>query len=175
MYYYILSCVSENNENMTKFILTVFLSFLISLNTFAADTSIILPIFSLLKVDSTSYLTNKDLKDSVNTVFINFSPTCDHCQRTIKSILDNISKFTETQFVLTSFEDFSSIRKFYFDYGLNSYTTVFIGQEVDYSLTKQIKYSSFPCLVLFDKNKNYIKKIEQESNAKVLLKALKIK
>lgn len=160
---------------MTKFILTVFLSFLISLNTFAADTSIILPIFSLLKVDSTSYLTNKDLKDSVNTVFINFSPTCDHCQRTIKSILDNISKFTETQFVLTSFEDFSSIRKFYFDYGLNSYTTVFIGQEVDYSLTKQIKYSSFPCLVLFDKNKNYIKKIEQESNAKVLLKALKIK
>lgn len=144
-------------------------------NTFAGDNSILFPEFSLLKMDSTSYLTNKDLKDSVNTVFINFSPTCDHCERTIKSILANISKFTETQFVLSSFEDFSAIRKFYFDNGLSSFTTVFIGQETDYSLTKQIKYSSFPCLIIFDKYKKYLKKIDQESNAKEILKALKLK
>jgi thiol-disulfide isomerase/thioredoxin len=143
--------------------------------SFAGDNSIFFPTFSLLKMDSTSYLTEKDLKDSVNTVFINFSPTCDHCERTIKSILENISKFTETQFVLSSFEDFAAIRKFYFDNGLNSFTTVFIGQETDYSLTKQIKYSSFPCLILFDKNKKYLKKIDQESSAKELLKAFKIK
>lgn len=143
--------------------------------SFAGDNSIFFPTFSLLKMDSTSYLTEKDLKDSVSTVFINFSPTCDHCERTIKSILENISKFTETQFVLSSFEDFAAIRKFYFDNGLNSFTTVFIGQETDYSLTKQIKYSSFPCLILFDKNKKYLKKIDQESSAKELLKAFKIK
>lgn len=143
--------------------------------TFAEDKVITFPAFKLLKVDSSSYLTNADLKDSVNTVFINFSPTCDHCERTIKSILSNITKFTETQFVLSSFEDFASIRKFYFDNGLNSFTTVFIGQETDYSLTSQIKYTSFPCLVFFNKDKKYIKKIEQESNAKEILKALNIK
>ena len=126
-------------------------------------------------MDSASYLTNKDLKDSVNTVFINFSPTCDHCERTIKSILENISKFSETQFVLSSFEDFAAIRKFYFDNGLHAFTSVFIGQEIDYSLTKQIKYSSFPCLILFDKNRKYLKKIDEESNAKAILKALNIK
>lgn len=132
------------------------------------------PVFKLLKMDSSSYLTHKDLKDSVNTVFVNFSPSCDHCERTIESILLNIQKFSNTQFVLTSFETFSNIRKFYFDKGLNSFTNVFIGYEYDFTLTRQVKYSSFPCLVLFDKNKQYIKTINEESNAKALLKALKI-
>ena len=157
-----------------KKLFSIILILVVATTSFAED-KIPFPTISLLKIDSISYLTNKDLKDSVNTVFINFSPTRDHCERTIKSILENISKFTQTQFVLTSFEEFASIRKFYFDNGLNSFTTVFIGQEIDYELTKQIKYSSFPCLILFDKNKNYIKKIDEETNAKELLKALKIK
>lgn len=156
----------------------VFFSILFFAFTFSfaqKSKPIFFPVFSLLKMDSTTYLSNKDIKDSVNTVFINFSPTCEHCERTIKSILQNISKFSETQFVLTSFEDFSAIRKFYFDNGLNSFGTVFIGQETDYSLIKQLKYSSFPCLVFFDKNKHYIKTIDEESNAKAVLKVLKIK
>lgn len=133
------------------------------------------PVFSLLKMDSSSELSNRDLLDSFNTVFINFSPTCEHCQRTIKSILDNIRDFPDTQFVLSSFEDFSAIRKFYFDYLLNAYSHVLIGQEKAYSLTKQIHYSSFPCLVLFNKEKQYLSTIDQETNAKVLLKALRKK
>ncbi|MFN8295407.1 MAG: hypothetical protein U0T69_04390 [Chitinophagales bacterium] len=160
---------------MKKLTGLILIFILAHMHTFAGDNNILFPTFSLLKMDSTSYLTEKDLKDSVNTVFINFSPTCDHCERTIKSILENISKFTETQFVLSSFEDFAAIRKFYFDNGLNSFTTVFIGQETDYSLTKQIKYSSFPCLIFFDRNKKYLKKIDQESNAKEILKTLKLK
>lgn len=160
---------------MIKFIsLSIILLFVKNLSI-ADDNSVSFPVVNLLKMDSSSYISNKDLKDSVNTVFINFSPTCDHCQRTIKSILENITKFTETQFVLSSFEDFTSIRKFYFDNGLNSFTTVFIGKEIDYSLTKQINYTSFPCLIFFDKNKKYFKKIDEESNAKEILKALKIK
>lgn len=159
---------------MKKLFTIAFLLFCFTVS-FAEDKGIHFPTFSLLKVDSSSYLTNKDLKDSVNTVFINFSPTCEHCERTIKSILSNITKFTETQFVLSSFEDFASIRKFYFDNGLNAFTNVFIGQETDYSLTSQIKYTSFPCLIFFNKDKKYIKKIEQESNAKEILKALNIK
>lgn len=154
------------------------LLFLVATSTMSfaqKEKTISFPSFSLLKIDSASLLTNKDLNEKYNTVFINFSPTCEHCQRTIKSILDNIQKFPETQFVLSSFEDFSAIRKFYFDNMLNSFPTVFIGQEKDYSLTKQIKYSSFPCLVLFDKNNKWIKTIDAESNAKTLLKALKIK
>ncbi len=156
--------------------------FLLIIFTFTSITSIVsqnnsisFPVLSILKMDSTSFLTNKDLAENVNTVFINFSPSCDHCERTIKNILENIRKFRETQFVLTSFESFASIRKFYFDNGLNSFSTVFIGQEIDNSLTRQIKYSSFPCLVLFDMNKKHIKTIDKESNAKELLKALKIK
>jgi copper chaperone CopZ len=126
-------------------------------------------------MDSTSYLTNKDLSVEKSTVFINFSPTCDHCERTIKSILSNISNFTTTQFVLTSFEDFDAIRKFYFENGLSSFSNIFVVQDTDYSLTRQIKYSSFPCLVLYDQENNYIKTIDEETNAKTLIKALKIK
>ena len=132
------------------------------------------PDFSILKMDSTSFYTNKELKDSLNTVFINFSPNCDHCERTIKSILQNLQKITNTQFVLTSFENFSSILKFYTDNKIETYSNIYMGQEIDFNLTKQIKYSSFPCLVFFDMNKKYIKTIKEESNAKAVLKALKI-
>lgn len=160
---------------MKKLILFLFISIFFVNFSIAKDKNILFPIFSLLKMDSTSYLTNKDLSGEKSSVFINFSPTCDHCERTIKSILSNISKFTTTQFVLTSFEDFDAIRKFYFENGLSSFTNVFVVQDTDYSLTRQLKYSSFPCLVLFDKQKNYIKTIDEETNAKTLIKALKIK
>ncbi len=160
---------------MKKLILFLFISIFFVNFSIAKDKNILFPIFSLLKMDSTSYLTNKDLSGEKSSVFINFSPTCDHCERTIKNILSNISKFTTTQFVLTSFEDFDAIRKFYFENGLSSFTNVFVVQDTDYSLTRQLKYSSFPCLVLFDKQKNYIKTIDEETNAKTLIKALKIK
>ncbi|MFN8237058.1 MAG: hypothetical protein U0T77_02720 [Chitinophagales bacterium] len=69
-----------------------------SIQLSAQKKPIVFPTFSLLKMDSTSYLTNADLAENKNTIFINFSPTCEHCQRTINSILVNISKFEETQF-----------------------------------------------------------------------------
>lgn len=153
----------------------ILITLLCFLSLKAKENEIKFPIIQLLKIDSSSILTNDEIEDNKKTVFINFSPTCDHCQRTIKSILDNIFKFTNTQFILSSFESLKSIRQFYFDYGLSSYTTVFIGQEIDYTLTKQIQYSSFPCLILFDENKQYIKKIDEESDVKKLLKALHIK
>ena len=161
---------------MKKIIFSFIFSIVFISNIFSSEKNkISFPTLNILGMDSITYITNLDLKDSVNTVFINFSPTCDHCERTIKSILQNILKFKQTQFVLTSFEEFGTIRKFYFDNGLNIFSNVFIGQEINFSLTKQIKYSSFPCMVLFDTKQHYIKTIDEESNAKALLKALKIK
>jgi thioredoxin-related protein len=160
---------------MNKIILLTWMLFSLVLDLKAEDKNLLFPTFKLLKMDSSTYLTNQDIADNKNTIFINFSPTCDHCERTIKSILDNITKFSETQFILTSFESFSSIRKFYFDYSLHTYSSVYIVQESDYSLTKQIQYSSFPCLIIFDKQQKFIKKIDEESNAKTLLKVLNIK
>ena len=160
---------------MNKITILTWLLFSLILDIKAEDKNLLFPTFKLLKMDSSSYLTNQDIASNKNTIFINFSPTCDHCERTIKSILDNITKFSETQFILTSFESFSSIRKFYFDYSLHTFSSVYIVQETDYSLTKQIQYSSFPCLILFDKQQKFIKKIEEESNAKTLLKVLNIK
>ena len=160
---------------MNKIILLTWMLFSLVLDLKAEDKNLLFPTFKLLKMDSSTYLTNQDIADNKNTIFINVSPTCDHCERTIKSILDNITKFSETQFILTSFESFSSIRKFYFDYSLHTYSSVYIVQESDYSLTKQIQYSSFPCLIIFDKQQKFIKKIDEESNAKTLLKVLNIK
>lgn len=139
-----------------------------------SDNSINFPSLQILKVDSATFITNQDLKNNYNTVFINFSPTCEHCQRTIQSILNNYNRFKETQFILTSFEEFATIRQFYFDYNLGAYKNIYIGQEIDYSLTKQIKYSSFPCLVLFNKQQQYVKTIDEETNAKTLLKQLNL-
>ncbi|MDB5228206.1 MAG: redoxin [Bacteroidota bacterium] len=158
-----------------SFSLLFVLFFLANISLAEKKDAIPFPTFRILKMDSTSYITQKDLKENKNTVFINFSPTCDHCQRTVKSIVDNIAKFKETQFVLTSYEDFSTIRKFYFDYFLSSFSNIYIGQDKDNTLTKQIQFSSFPSIVMFNKNKKWIKKIDGETNAKVLLKALKIK
>ena len=160
---------------MNKIILLTWMLFSLVWELKAEDKNLLFPTFKLLKMDSSTYLTNQDIANNKNTIFINFSPTCDHCERTIKSILDNITKFSETQFILTSFESFSSIRKFYFDYSLHTYSSVYIVQESDYSLTKQIQYSSFPCLIIFDKQQKFIKKIDEESNAKTLLKVLNIK
>ena len=89
---------------------------IVSISYAEKKASIPFPTFRLLKLDSVGHITNKDLSENKNTVFIHFSPTCDHCQRTIKSIVDNMAKFKNTQFVLESYEDFSVIRKFYFDY-----------------------------------------------------------
>jgi hypothetical protein len=152
-----------------------FLALLLATAYAGESNDIKYPELQLLKMDSMSYLQNADLNDNYNTVFINFSPACDHCRNTIQSILSNLSKFSETQFVLTSYEEFASIRKFYFENFLDGYKHIHIGQETDFSLTRQIHYASFPSLVIFDKHKTWIKTINGESNAKSLLKILKIK
>jgi hypothetical protein len=133
------------------------------------------PTFKLLAMDSISFVENNELNDTLITLFINFSPECDHCERTIKSILDNMSKFQQTQIVLTSFEPFDKIRKFYLDNSLYAYKNLFVGQEIDYQLTKQIHYAGFPSVVMFDKNKQWIKSIHEETNSKTILKSLKLK
>lgn len=157
-------------------LLLVCMIFICPLLSFAEDTtSISYPYFRLLKMDSVHYLTQKDLPAHKNTVFINFSPTCEHCQRTIGDILKNIEKFKETQFVLSSFEVFNAIKQFHTDYKLEKYPTIFIGQEQNFELTRKLNYSSFPCSILFDQNNKYILKIEGEAKSKEYLRLLKLK
>lgn len=105
--------------------------FIFTNTVFSQENNIIpFPIYRILKMDSSTFYSNKDLNDSLNTVFINFSPDCDHCERTIKNILQNRQKITNTQFVLTSFEDFNSIYKFYTENKINTFSNIYLGQEL---------------------------------------------
>lgn len=160
---------------MFKLLLTCF-TLTATLYSYSQDSTLVtFPIVRLLRMDSTNYITNKDLKENTNTIFINFSPTCDHCQRTIADILKHIEKFKGTQVVFTSFESFNALRKFYTDNYLDKYPSVFIGQEQRLELTKQLKYSSFPCSVIFDNTNRWIRTIEGEAKAKEYLRILHLK
>lgn len=139
-----------------------------------AAATIPFPEIKLMQLDSVQQYDNSILKKDYRTVFINFSPTCDHCQRTIESILKNIARFPQTQFVLTSFDSMEAIRTFYFNYNLSAYTNVYVGQEIAYSMTKQLKYAGFPSVVLFDQSGKWLHSVHEVTNAKNILKQYKL-
>jgi thioredoxin-related protein len=128
-----------------------------------ADTSLIYlrfptaPPFKIMKVPDSTSFTKDDLGKKKATLFMIFSPDCDHCQHETKELLYHIGLFKKVQIIMSSHLSYSEIKKFYEEYKIADYPNITMGWDPGYFLGTFFHIRSFPALFLYDKKGNFVK------------------
>ena len=114
------------------------------------------PPFRLLMPDSSTYFTKADIPKKTPVLILAFSPDCDHCQKEITELIQNIGKFKKIQIVMATWQSFADMRKFYVDYKLYQYENIRVGRDVSFILPPFYNIRNLPFLALYDKKGNLI-------------------
>ncbi|TDQ27505.1 peroxiredoxin family protein [Tenacibaculum caenipelagi] len=130
-----------------------------------------IPKFKLQTLDNNSF-TNSKIKPSLPTIFIYFNSDCDFCHHEAKNISQNLNKFKDVQFIFVSSERIKVIKQFSEKYNLNNKSNITFLYDSDYLFSRQFNANSIPYILIYNKNKELIKKQNGQLNAKGILKVL---
>jgi hypothetical protein len=130
----------------------------------------VIPPFTLLSIDSTT-LTRENLAKHKKTLFMYFSPTCDHCLLQTDSLLANINKFKDIQIVMATYQPMEEMRQFFTDKKIASYKNIKMGRDVKFFFPPFYKMNNLPFLALYDEKANLITVFEGTTKIPLILEA----
>ena len=110
-----------------------------------------IPQFTIDKAPDSTKFTREDLKKRKTTVFIIFSPDCEHCQHETEALIANIDKFKNAQIVMVEYLTYEQMIKFYKDYKIANYPNIIMGREAKYFLPAFFDVKSLPAIYVYDK------------------------
>jgi thiol-disulfide isomerase/thioredoxin len=114
-----------------------------------------LPQFTIYKASDSTTFTRDDLKKRKPTVFIIFSPDCEHCQHETEALIANIDKFKDAQIVMVEYLGYDEMKKFYTNYKIENYKNITMGRDAKFFLPVFFKVESLPAIYVYDKKGNF--------------------
>lgn len=140
---------------------TLFLSFGAMAQHQAADTPLYiknpsLPPFNILSADSTQVFNTYNIKPGKPTVFIYFSPECDHCQQALRELREKADSLKDATVYLTSFVPLYEMNKFIVEYKLHELPNWRFGKDYQYFFPTYFGARSVPFMAVYDKNKKLV-------------------
>jgi thiol-disulfide isomerase/thioredoxin len=149
------SCNFEKTSPVKIFLCAVIMA--LGISGYAQPDSIVpgykryptIPPFTLLKTDSTNF-TRTQLPKNRKTMFMFFSPGCDHCRHQTDSILAHIDKFKDVEIVLATYQPFEEMKGFYNDYKLARFSNIRVGRDAQYFFPPFYKISNLPFMILYN-------------------------
>lgn len=132
-----------------------------------------LPDFSILREDSTSWITPKSLRQGSPTIVMLFSPDCDHCREQTEILTDNITKLKNVDIVMTTFQPIKKIRDFCREFELHQYSNIFIGRDVKYFFAPFFRIKYAPFIAVYGRDRKLVRTFEGDTEIDMLLNALK--
>ena len=119
-----------------------------------------IPPFKLDKASDSTRFVKDDLKKKTATLFILFSPDCEHCQHETKDLLANIDKFKKIQIVMATWLPYADMKKFYEEYKIADYPKITMARDAGFYLPPWFKVTSLPFLAMFNKKGDLITTME---------------
>ena len=110
-----------------------------------------IPQFTIYKASDSTKFTREDLTKRKATVFIIFSPDCEHCQHETEALIANIDKFKNAQIVMVEYLAHDQMVKFYNDYKIGEYPNIIMGRDAKYFLPLFFKVENLPSIYVYDK------------------------
>jgi len=131
-----------------------------------------LPAFNIRLADSGTIFNTYNIPEGKPIALMLFSPDCDHCKRTIKSLIKGMDSIKNIQFYLISgYHDYGAIREFYEKHHLGDYENIkVVGRDYEYFFIDFYKTKFVPDIALYDAHKKLIKLIEGETTANEVYK-----
>lgn len=110
-----------------------------------------LPQFTIYKAADSTAFTREDLQKKKPTVFIIFSPDCEHCQHETEALLANIDKFKNAQIVMVDYLPHQEMVAFYKNYKIANYPEITMGRDPKFNLPVFFHIESLPAIYVYDK------------------------
>lgn len=127
-----------------------------------------LPSFSIRLLDSTTIFNTKSIQKGKPTVFILFSPDCNHCAQLAREIKADVLQFDQVNFFMVSPPmPLYDIKMFAHINGLVDKKQITVGQDIDFFFGSFYRAETVPFVVIYDAEKKLfttlksIKKLEE--------------
>ena len=140
-----------------KSILLLFLSISMALVSFSqVDTLPVfkrfpyIPEFTIYKAPDSTAFTRENLKRKPS-VFIIFSPDCEHCQRETQDLISNIDKFKKMQILMITYLPYEEMIKFFREYKIAKYPIISMGRDAKFFFPIFFKVRNFTSIFVYDK------------------------
>lgn len=132
-----------------------------------------LPGFTILKADSSTWITDKTLRAGVPVIVMLFSPDCNHCREQTEIFIDNMDKLKNVEIVMTTFQPLNKIKEFNRIYNLSQYRNIYLGRDVKFFFAPfyQIKYAPF--LAIYNRQHKLVKAFEGDTKFSRLIEFIK--
>lgn len=134
----------------------------------------VLPVFSLLKTDSTIF-TQKDIDKNKKVLIMLFSPDCGFCKIQTDSIIAGIEKLKDVEIIMATFEPMPAINAFYKQHSLRQYTNITLGRDTRYFFTPFYEATAIPFLALYDEKQKLVTTFNTSMPLEKILEAYKRK
>ena len=112
-----------------------------------------LPSFNLLLPDSVTIFNTASMEGGKPSLFIFFSPDCEHCQEETISIIKHMDELKDVNLCFVTIDPFVQMKSFVKFYKIARYPNVVIGRDYTYYFADHYKINTTPYMVLFDYDK----------------------
>ncbi len=119
-----------------------------------------IPQFTIYNARDSSTFTRENLKKRKATIFILFSPECEHCQHETKDLEANIEKFKDVQIIMVTYLPYAEMEKFYNDYHIAKYPMITMGRDAKFFFPIYYKLRNMPSIFVYDKKGTFKKSFE---------------
>ena len=130
------------------------------------------PQFTIYKAADSTAFTRDSLQKKTSTVFIIFSPECEHCQRETDSLIKHIDLFKNAQIVMTTYLAYEEMVKFYKDYKIANYPNIIMGRDAKFFFPVFFKIQSLPAIYIYDKKGKFKNSYQGSVDMKTLAEQL---
>lgn len=131
-----------------------------------------IPQFTIYKAPDSTTFSRSQLHANENTIFIVFSPDCEHCQHETEMLTQNIRQFKKTQFVMVTYLPYEEMMKFYHVFKIANYPQITMGRDTKFFFPTFFHVRNLPAIFVYDKNGNFKKSFEGDVKPETILAAL---
>jgi cytochrome oxidase Cu insertion factor (SCO1/SenC/PrrC family) len=131
-----------------------------------------IPPFDIIQLDS-SHFKKENLPKNKKVVVVCFSPTCSHCRGQMETILADLDKFENTEFVWVTGAQMDVLKEFVKEYALEKYPNIHVGKEDKRFLPEFYKITHVPFIALYDKKGRLVQGFDKNLTAQVILDCYK--
>jgi thiol-disulfide isomerase/thioredoxin len=131
-----------------------------------------IPEFTIFKAPDSTAFTREDLHKRKSTVFVIFSPDCEHCQRETEMITQNIHDFKNTQIVMITYLPYEEMISFYKTYKIANYPQIVMARDTKFFFPVFFKVRNLPSIFVYDKKGNFKKSFEGDVKVQTIIAEL---
>ncbi|MEO8720783.1 MAG: hypothetical protein ABI297_09540 [Ginsengibacter sp.] len=131
-----------------------------------------IPKYTVYKAPDSTAFTRENLRKKENTVFVIFSPDCEHCQRETEMLLQNINRFKKTQFVMITYLPWEEMMTFYKVYKIADYPQITMARDTKFFFPVYFKVTNLPSIFVYNEKGKFLKSFEGDVKPETILSVL---